>query len=204
MMSDETLDSCIPIFMAKVPEFENDVAWMYLDNAVPPNVTVGIGCELSLAVALTLPFVNAQGVAASQAEIQAAYELVAKMPGGGKASRYQYRGCLTLPEAARQALLQQRCVEGVEDLGRYLPAWPTYPVPARVGALNMRFQLGMPRLKAEYPAWTAAMKATPPDFVTAARESGIDTHDEAFDTRNQWMQELFMQAAAEAAGEQAQ
>jgi hypothetical protein len=186
------------IFIAKVPQFEDTIPWLYLDNDEPANVTVGIGCEIGLEEAMTLPF-SIGPYLATPTQIQQEFMKVRGMNRGERASAYRYNGCLTLSTDAIADLLQRRTAAAVADLNGIFPDFPEWPPSCRAAAINMRFQLGdgvpgpPPTGLHAYQLWIAAARVH--NWLACAQQSAINDWNVAFDIRNRWMHEMFAQGA---------
>lgn len=105
-----------------IQRWEGVVRYMYLDTARPARVTVGTGNMLpNIAAAQSLPFVNTgTRQAATKAEIAAAFNAVAAMQGGLKATHYKQHPtiCITEEKAKELALdrLKHEFVPGLRRL----------------------------------------------------------------------------------------
>lgn len=183
----------------KLPDFEGNIPWPYLDTHKPPLITVGIGCAIeSLAEFISLPFTQL-GIPASQDQIAAAWDQLLKMPGGLVASRYHYDGCLILPEQGIQDLIGRRLATFTIQLHTMFDDFANYPIGAKAALLEMIYGLGMGKdanvgatgLYAYHNLRAAAARG---DWATAAAESKVNANDRAYDKRNAWVYDQFMSA----------
>lgn len=180
-------------FIDKAPSWEGNTSWLILDTHVPPLPTVGIGCQVPLAEALTLPW-QVSGVTVPPSIVSAAYARVSAMPGGRVASYYRYPGCMELDLPARLALFQRRVDDGYAQLLVLLPSFDTYPDAAKTALLNLIFNLGPGGLTHYVQLLRCVVRR---DWLGAAAQSGVNTQQPAFAERNAWCAGLFRQAAAQ-------
>ena len=181
------------IYAAKVPEFEDTVAWPYLDTHQPPLVTVATGCQIGLAEAKTLPF-TVLNEPVSPERIAQEYARVQAMPGGRMAAFYLYDGCLMLPEAAQTELLGTRLAGFSKQLRALFPTFDHFPVPAKVALLEMMFTLGWDKFYVYYLLRAAVARG---DWKAAAAQCGRDKNNPAYDVRNAWTRLQFLAAAGQ-------
>lgn len=152
-MTQDRLDALV----ANIQRWEDEIGWMYLDNAKPPhgpNVTVGLGMALftvKQAQALRLPsglsaFVNiATGQPADPIEIQADFLRVQTMGGGHNANWYRATRGLSVQLAPGAAValseseLVSRYLLGIMKL---LPGLEALPVPAQDGLVDVAWNVG--------------------------------------------------------------
>ncbi len=188
---------------AHIERWEGVVKWMYLDTHKPPLVTVGAGHMLpNVAAAKALAFVNTSTKKpATEAEIETAFQAVAKMTGGRERTCYLQKPSLEITvEAAKQTAIARLNREFIPQLKKWLPDFDSYPVPAREALIDMVYTMGIGRdagmkeaegLRA-YTDLKAALESR--DFKAASlvcRRTG------ARPERNAFAQELFEKAAAE-------
>lgn len=190
-----------------LPKWEGKIPWMYLDTHKDPStgkpaplVTVGIGCAIGLAEALTLPF-QISGKPAGQDDIRDAFAKVSNMMPGRVATFYTYPNCLQLAEDGIFALVQKRYDVFTAELASIFPEFMSWPVTAQTGALDLIWGVGeghpaTPQHVAtglgEYTHWRAA--AYNKDWATCAGTCGENVNVLAYTARNAWRKSLFLQA----------
>jgi hypothetical protein len=171
---------------------EGDLAYMYLDSL--GYVTTGMGDLIDpVNMALPLPWVNADGSPTSQADIQAAWELVDSQRSDPKGQR-QTSGLATqygqafagltslyLPASAITTLVDQMLNVDETQIKRYFPAWETWPADGQAGVLFMAWAMGS-GFPSTFPQFTAALQESPPNFrkvldenLYVFRGSGVQT-----------------------------
>jgi GH24 family phage-related lysozyme (muramidase) len=180
---------------AKVEDFENRIHWMYLDK--PGNVTVGIGKELpSLSFAQALPFRYQDGMPATAEEIAIDFARVSGMEPGHTAIYYLSEHSCRLQDPDIEALLFSELADCDRWLAKHFPNYPNWRKPAKLGALDMRYNLGATRFL-RYPDMIRGLLAG--DWETVARECDRNIHDAAFAQRNSWTRCCFLDAGKEIA-----
>jgi hypothetical protein len=169
--SDAAFKLALTAFRTKLIEHEGGaVEHMYLDNAVPPKVTVGVGNMLpDAASARALPFRvgSSQGVAATQDQIGAEWLKVRQLPQKNYSAKwYRSRTTLVLPIESIFSLFDQRIDEKLKHLRSYLPGFSSYPIPARLALVDMAFNVGASGIVTKFPKLTEAIKRL--DWKSAA------------------------------------
>lgn len=168
---------------------EGSIPWMYLDTV--GKVTVGVGNMLpDVAAAQALPFEAAGGSAASAGSIADAFQAVSAQQKGRVASAYRDVTTIRLSEQGIDDLLDRRIDEFEAGLRQQFPDFDTYPDPARMGILDMAFNLGLNGLKSKFPTFSRCARNR--DWGCCANECrrrGIQ------DSRNAETRHLFMEAA---------
>ena len=137
---------------------EGCIQHMYLDTV--GKVTVGVGNMLPNAAAATqLPFIHADDLTeASDEEIRTEFDLVSTQTAGLLASKYKSFTKLMLSEPAIDDLLDER-IDGFESqLKIDFPNYESCPEPARLGMLDMAFNLGNAGLVNKFPSFTRAAR----------------------------------------------
>ena len=178
--------------------WENRLPYLYLDsrkiNGAPaPLVTVGVGCAISLAEALTLPF-QIDGRAATQAEIAFGFATLKSAPSGYVAGYYAKYTRIRLPDSAIDALVESRFRLFIAALQHEHPGFDTMPELAKAGCLDLIYGLGITGYSApHYPSFRAAINRR--DFAAAAAQCGADENLSAYDARNKARKQLFLAAA---------
>jgi len=170
---------------------EGKKPFLYLDTASPPRVTVGIGKAVTLSQALALPFTIGDRPA-TVAEITADYKRVAGATGGLRADAYSHLSTCRLSEEAIVALFEASVAEFEGQLRKLFPDFDSFPDAAKLGCLDVIFQVGAGNLKAHFPKFVKAVRAK--DWAVAAVESHRSESSEA---RNDAVAALFTQASIE-------
>lgn len=181
------------MFRAKVramlKEGEGSIPWMYLDTV--GKVTVGVGNMLpNAAAAQALPFEEADGRAANAGVIADAFQDVSAQPKGRPAGAYESVTSIRLSEQGIDDLLDQRIDEFESGLRQLFPGFDSYPDPARMGILDMAFNLGLNGLQTKFPTFTRCARNK--DWNCCAnqcRRTGIQ------ESRNVETRQLFLAAA---------
>jgi hypothetical protein len=192
-------------YCAKVPEWEGNVLYLYLDSDNPANPTTGNGYLVpSLEISQTLAWLNGDGSAATADQIAEDWARVGAMPGNRLASFYHCAESLVLAQASVDALTRSK-VQGFDaQLRAMLPGYDGFPDAAKIGLLDMAMNLGVGRPAQNgrpatglhaYQHFLAAVNATPPDWNTAAAQCGRNTANPAFAARNAWTVQQFHAAA---------
>jgi GH24 family phage-related lysozyme (muramidase) len=169
--------------------FEGRIHWMYLDTK--GNVTVGVGQLLPTPDAASeFRFRRHTAEFATQAEIRAEFVLVRDMKAGLVPLSYRRFSSLLLASEDIDSNLSSTMADCVLELGKLFPDFQAYPDPAKIALLDMRFNLGITRLREEFPKFCALVKAQ--NWLGACLESrrqDIAAH------RNDWTAEQFMLAS---------
>lgn len=173
-------------------EGEGSVSHMYLDTR--GFVTVAVGQLLrTVEAAQRLVFVHrGTETSASLAEIAQDYHSVKQQLPGKTASFCRQFTRLDLPEHEIDALLNQRIGNFEAGLRADFPDFGGYPEPARLGLMDMVFNLGNTGLVNKFPTFTKAAREH--NWAICAREChrrGIS------DERNEMTKKLFNEAATE-------
>lgn len=137
---------------------EGCITHMYLDTV--GKVTVGVGNMLPTAdAAAELPFRHREtGEAASADEIREEFETVAGQQKARAARSYKQFTKLDLNEDAIHELLDNRIAGFEAGLRRDFPDYDTYPDAARLGLMDMAFNLGNSGLVNKFPSFTRAAR----------------------------------------------
>ena len=180
--------------------FEGRIHWMYAD--VKGLVTTGVGNLIEpVAVAGVLPFQHANGVAATAAEITAAWQDIKNNGltlGAAGANACATRNDLRLTDAAIDNLVSSKLASNETTFLRSFPDFESWPADAQLAGMSMSWALG-PAFAPSWPKLTAALKAK--DWKAAAANCSISTTGNAgVAPRNVADQALFTNAAAVAAG----
>ena len=172
---------------------EGSIPHMYLYTV--GKVTVAVGNMLPDAAAgQTLVFVKrGTDQRASVEESSADFAAVSAQPKGKVAGFYKQFTKLDMPEQAINELLDARIVGFEAGLRKDFVGYDGFPDSARIGLMDMAFNLGNRGLVKKFPTFTAAARAS--DWAKCAEEckrQGIA------DSRNEETEKLFLGAAAEA------
>jgi GH24 family phage-related lysozyme (muramidase) len=169
--------------------FEGSIPWMYLDSV--GNVTVGVGDMLpDAASAQALAFVDNTGQTAAAAAIVTDFQRVAAMASDMGSRAYLTAASLQLPPGRIASLLMTTVLKFDNSLRAEFAAYDTFPDTAKLGLLDMVFNLGPAGLFNGFPTFMGYARNT--DWANAATECnrrGISA------ARNAWTVEQFTQAA---------
>ena len=168
--------------------WEGSVPYMYLDSV--GLVTVGIGFMLpNVFAASALPFMNSAGDSSAQIEIATDFARVKDMIPNKLPKFYYHSESPILPQAEidRQLAAKVNAFEVV--LRRYFPDYDAYPDSVKLGLIDMTYNLGPARFRAQYPKFYAAILAH--NWGLAAAQSHRNGPSEE---RNEWCKNLFMEA----------
>lgn len=188
-----------------LPQFEGDVAWMYLDSR--GLVTIADGVMLpNGAAALQLPLRTPAGTLADHATVLADFNRVSKMLPDRLASFYRCNTSLTLTDGDRAALRRARVTAALGQLCAEFPGFESTPVNARLALVDMVYNLGLGRPATPLHKGTGLLGYTDlcrairtADWLTAANQCDRDVFDPAFRVRNHWTQTHFLAASQTAA-----
>ncbi len=175
----------------KLTAYEGQVDHMYLDTA--GYVTVGVGHMMAdVSAAQKLPFLDAKGKHASAADIKVDYDAVKKQAPGRLAVFYKRFTKLHLAQAEIDRLTNQHIDSFYKELKIIYKDFDKFPSEAKLALMDMIFNLGMTNLKNRWPKFNKAVQAK--DWAAAAKESNRKAPISA--ARNQYVRDLFNQAAA--------
>jgi GH24 family phage-related lysozyme (muramidase) len=173
---------------------EGEEAYLYLDEE--GNMTIAIGCMVSLAEALTLEWTQPSGEPVTEADVRAAWAAVAAHPelvadGGGAYAKFTR---IRLTTAAIMALVAKRVATFETELRPVCPGYDDAPDPAQEGLLRLAWATGAARFAARWPKFTAAWNAQAWDVC--AREDVIPNLDHTGEPRaNALESALFLSCA---------
>lgn len=187
-MAAPTFDE-IKLFVAP---FEGNISHMYLDTE--GYVTVGIGNMLpNAAAAVLLRFTNRTTKNdATEAEIKADFESVAKQAKAQSALKYKEFTKLDMPDVEVNRLFQSRIAEFQKQLRKLYPKYDEYPASAQLAMLDMAFNMGAGGLKTKWPKLNKSIDALSwADAAEQCERPGANA------VRNSGTKALFMQAAEE-------
>jgi GH24 family phage-related lysozyme (muramidase) len=179
--------------IANLEIFEGIVPWMYLDTK--GFVTVAVGELLATpASALALAFVDSGNQPSTPAAIQTEYSRVSALPPGKyPAAFYRAPDSPTLPHPAVDALLLHRLTYFDGLLAQRFQSYSTFPEPAKLGLLDMIYNLGAPGLFKTYPMFLSCVQNQ--NWVGAASQC---QRNGPSPQRNDWTRQQFLAAAAPA------
>lgn len=151
--------------VARLTYFEDSVPWMYRD--ANGYVTVGVGQMLPRgSSAQALAFVDAAGSRATGAAILADYFRVLALPSAMNANSYHVQASLLLTDATITTLLKERVEEFDSALSGRFANYGTFPDSARLGLLDMIYDLGVHGLFSGFPTFMRYAEDT--DWANAA------------------------------------
>lgn len=174
---------------SKLEQYEGRVEHMYLDTR--GYVTVGVGHMMDTAEdAKKVAFVNAaSGSPATKKEIEDEYALIKSKPFGSAypARRFKSFTKLKLTDSTINEVTNKHISSFESELKQIYGAteFNTHPENVKLALFDMIFNLGMPKLKNNYPKFNKYIKAK--DYKNAANESnrrGIAAE------RNQYVKDL--------------
>ena len=178
---------------AMIKDGEGCITHMYLDTV--GKVTVAVGQMLpTAAAAARLTFIRRDnGNQATDGEIRQDFEAVARQTSGRVAAAYRQFTQLDMPDDAINALLDAR-IEGFETgLRRDFPEYDSYPDEAKLGLMDMAFNLGNQGVVSKFPSFTRAARAQRwRTCVQECQREGISN------ARNAMTKQLFEDAATAA------
>lgn len=178
-------------YAAKCKEFEESIAWMYLDTA--GKVTVAVGNMLpDLNAALNLPLRSqSSGDLAGAPAVMADFARVQAMRPGMTARAYWEYDALILNDEDIETLLMRRLTAFDQELRKDFVGYDSFPDAAKMGLLDMIYNLGEGKLVDTYPNFDAAVRSR--DWVRAV----ADCHRIGpNDARNEWTRQQFLAAEA--------
>lgn len=176
----------------ELEKYEGRQSHMYLDSK--GYVTVGVGHLLRTVVdAQKLAFKNGYKPA-TKAEIKTDYEMVKKQLPNRLASYYKRYTKLTLPNIEIDKLTNQHIQVFAKELKQIYSGFDMFPSPVRLALFDMIFNLGMTKLKNNWPKFNRAIKAG--DWQAAASES--KRKPPVSDSRNKYVKDLLEKAAKNA------
>lgn len=186
--------SVVNAFTPFTTKFEGYTPYMYTD--VKGLVTTGIGNLIdngSPGPALTLPWKRADGSAASQAEIQAAWYAVKNAWPDVQSVASQSLTSLRLDSSGIAQVVRSKLEQNHDFLRTKFPGYVNWPADAQLGLHSMAWAMG-PGFN--FPAFMAAVNQPTPDFVTAASQSHMNAAgNPGLVPRNTATNELFTNAA---------
>lgn len=171
--------------------WEEKVPWMYLDT--DGNVTVGIGQMLpNLDAAQALRFgLPPFGVGlAQEQQIADDFFRVKAMEPGMIASRYLSTLSPRLPDAEIERVLSTSLTFVDDELAKLYVNYADAPYPAKLAAMDLGYNLGITRLRDEFPHLNAAFERGDwHECAAQCHRKGISL------ARNNWTQGQFNAAS---------
>ncbi len=183
-------------FFSHAKHFEDVIPYMYQDSE--GHVTVGIGHRIpDEAAAAALPFVErGTNLSPKTGEIETAFNAVknARHLTGKPATEFRPLTTLELPNTEIESLMKLDVDEFLRLLknDNKFSDYETYPPTAKLGLLDMAFNVGVKRLKDRFSVFTGAVSRR--DWMLAAKESHRRQPDEK---RNNQVRDWFLRAALE-------
>lgn len=167
---------------------EGCIPYMYLDTV--GKVTVGVGNMLPNSdAAVALPFVDRDsGEAASEELIIDEFENLSKQEFGQSfgASAFSHFTSVGLTDDGINELLDSRIAEFETGLKGNFEDFDTYPDDAKIGIMDMAFNLGVHGLMSKFPTFVKGVKSENWKLCAEqCRRRGISDH------RNEEVKELF-------------
>jgi GH24 family phage-related lysozyme (muramidase) len=176
--------------VAQLQIFEGLVAWMYLDTR--GFITVGVGELLATpGRAQALPFIDSNANPVTPDAILAEFNRVAALPRGQAAGEYQTNGSPILSAASISNLLMAHVQYFDQQLSAKFANYAAFPDPAKLGLLDMIYNLGAQGLFVGYPTFMGDV--TNGNWAGAANQCYRHGPSPA---RNAWTQQQFLAAAA--------
>jgi len=176
--------------LAHLEIFEGTVPWMYLDTR--GFVTVGVGELLANAdKAETLSFVDPDGEVSTQDAILDEFNRVSALVPAKVAAFYRSSTSPLLPHAAIDTLLMNHLNLFDGQLAARFPNYASFPDLAKLGLLDMIYNLGQLGLFQHFPHFMAAVDKQ--DWLGAAANCHRVGPSQA---RNDWTRQQFLAAAA--------
>jgi len=175
--------------LAQLEIFEGIVPWMYLDTR--GYVTVGVGELIATATrAQSLSFVDANNQPATADTILAEYDRVSALPPAKMAGFYRSPTSPILPHTTIDTLLMQHLTFFDGQLNQQFANYSTFPDPAKLGLLDMIYNLGVTGLFKGYPSFMGYVQNK--DWSNAAKQCHRNGPSLA---RNNWTNQQFLLAA---------
>lgn len=173
-----------------IKEGEGCISHMYLDTV--GKVTVGVGNMLNKpSSAAALPFILEENREKATPElIEEEFELVNSQTPGKVAKYYKQFTKLILSEHEINQLLDVRLDKFESKLKIDFPKYDSYPEDAKLGLIDMAYNLGNKGLVSKFPTFTNAARKG--DWLTCANEC---RRKQLQDSRNELVKSLFLRCA---------
>lgn len=158
-------------FPAFTTQFEGRLAYMYLDAL--GLVTTGVGNLIDpLPLAMSLPWLNADGSKATSEQIEACWNAVKARTDldqkGGAIYSTVPENTLRLTSQAIDQLVKDKLTANEAELKPAFPNWENFPADGQMGILSMAWAMGA-GFAASWPHFVAAVNGG--DWATAATQS---------------------------------
>ena len=163
---------------------------MYLDTNKQATVTVGVGEMIPNAeAALDYRFRRPNAEFADRAEIIAEFTRVKQMTPGYSAKAYRRSDSLLLADEDIDEALRKTMSECITDLASLFPDFHDYPAPAKVALIDMCFNLGVTKLRLNFPKFCQLVK------LQRWEAASLECHRIGpSEERNAWTKEQFLLA----------
>jgi GH24 family phage-related lysozyme (muramidase) len=176
--------------VAQLQIFEGVVPWMYLDTN--GYVTVGVGAMLATAGdAQALPFIDGNGNPVTPDVVLAEFNRVLALAKGQLPGAYHAGTSPTLSADSITSLLVTKVQGFDQQLSAQFANYGAFPDPAKLGLLDMIYNLGPHGLFAGYPTFMGYVNNQ--NWAGAAGQCHRNGPSAA---RNNWTQQQFLAAAA--------
>ncbi|HEY6945085.1 MAG TPA: hypothetical protein VI431_08080 [Candidatus Acidoferrum sp.] len=176
--------------LAHLEIFEGTVPWMYLDTR--GFVTVGVGELLAnSAKAQTLTFVDPSGQPSTPDAILDEFNRVSSLAPAKVSAFYRTPTSPVLPHTAIDTLLMNHLNFFDGQLAGRFPSYTGFPDPAKLGLLDMIYNLGVTGLFKGFPHFMGVVDKQ--DWLGAAANCHRVGPRQA---RNDWTRQQFLAAAA--------
>ncbi len=187
------MNNCLTEFnnYLKKPGIEESIPYMYLCSS--GVVTVGVGLALpTVGDAKKLPFKHRKsGIAATEKEIEEAYNKVKSAKKGKVAGSYKSLTDLELDSPTINSLLETTISTFKRELKHAYPGFEDFPVQAQCGLLDLAYNVGTPKLTTTFPNFNKHIEKK--DWAKAAIES--NRKKPISDGRNAIVRNWFEEAA---------
>lgn len=185
--------------LAALTFWEKPTPWIYRDSKGFATTATGDMIPTVMA-ACGYPFIAANGSPATAAQITAEYQRVMAMPVGMVASAYRIPTALMLSQTWIRQRLSDRVNAFEVQLRKIYPAYDSQPDAAKVGEIDMVFNLGFGQVGPpatglhEYKIFNASILRK--DYLSASDQCARNASTPAFNDRNRWTQRMFVYAAS--------
>ncbi len=178
--------------VAHLEVFEGVVPWMYLDTR--GYVTVGVGEMLATSDrAQSLGFLDTNNQPVAPTAILADYTRVSALPPAKVAGFYRSSNSPILLHTAIDSLLMQHLIFFDNQLSQKFANYSSFPDPAKLGLLDMIYNLGSTGLFNGFPTFMGCVQRQDwPNAATQCQRNGPSP------ARNEWTKQQFLAAAADA------
>lgn len=170
--------------------FEGVIPWMYADSV--GLVTVGVGFMIPDAgTAAQMPFTEpASGLPSDPGAVTADFYRVKALPSNKSAGFYHSFPSPLLPKTAIDSMLAAKVNNFEVGLRRIYPYYDMFPDAAKVGLIDMAYNLGSMSLQGRFPKFNAAVNKH--DWLMASAECHRNGPS---DERNTWCANQFLEAS---------